>query len=143
MSRSLVTVYTCGTYDLFHIGHLNILKGARGLGDCLVVAVSTDELVEEYKGRRPVVPYAERIAIVSALECVDVCVPQHDRDKFAAWERIGFDVWVVGDDWYGHEKYMAYKEKFDAVGVRTVFLPYTPSVSSTLRRGQVSEETSR
>jgi glycerol-3-phosphate cytidylyltransferase len=140
--RSEVIVYTCGSFDLFHCGHLNMLLGARGLGDRLIVAVSTDELVLSYKGKPAMVPFAERVRIVSELRCVDLCIPQHDRDKFAAWERIGFDVWVVGDDWYGKEDYMEYRRKFEEVNVRTVFLPYTREVSSTIRRSQVDAENS-
>jgi glycerol-3-phosphate cytidylyltransferase len=141
MGTSQTVVYTCGTFDLFHVGHLNMLQNARGLGDKLIVAVSTDELVGEYKGKQTMVPYEERVKIVSALRCVDCVIPQHDRDKFAAWQRIGFDVWVVGDDWFGHEDYMEYKRKFDEVNVRTVFFPYTKDISSTQRRGMVKGTT--
>lgn len=134
LQRRETVVYTCGAFDLFHVGHLNILEGAKALGDRLIVAVSTDELVGEYKGKKTTVPFEERIRIVSALRCVDCAIPQHERDKFAAWQKVGFDIWVVGDDWYGHEDYMSYKIRLEAVGVRTVFLPYTRHLSSTMRR---------
>lgn len=140
MNKSSPTVvYTCGTFDLFHIGHLNMLLNAKGLGDKLIVAVSTDELVAEYKNKKTIVPFEERMAIVRELRCVDACIPQHSRDKFAAWERIGFDIWVHGDDWYSDDEYRNYKERFEAVNVRAVFLPYTRSLSSTSRRQSLVE----
>lgn len=132
MKKSVV--YTCGTFDLFHIGHLRMLEGARAFGDTLIVAVSTDELVESYKGIRPTVPLEERLAIVSAIRGVDLAIPQRSQDKVAAWERIGFDTWVVGDDWFGSDKYQGYRDELTERGVQCVFLPYTAGVSSTERR---------
>jgi cytidyltransferase-like protein len=98
-------VYTCGTFDLFHIGHLRMIEAAAALGDTLIVAVSTDELVEHYKGVRPTVPFEERLEIVRAIRGVDLAIAQRSQDKVEAWERIGFDTWVVGDDWFDTEKY--------------------------------------
>ena len=137
-----VTVYTAGTFDLLHLGHLRLLERAAAEGDRLVVAVSTDELVTQYKGRPPVVPYEERSALVAALRCVDEVVPQTDRDKALAWEHLRFDVWVVGDDWKGHPYYTEVEAKLAAKGVRCVYLPYTDGVSSTLRREQAGEHRS-
>ena len=88
--------YTTGVFDMFHVGHLNILKRAREHCDHLIVGVSTDELVEEYKHKRPVVPYEERAAIVGAIRYVDEVVPQVDRDKAAAQEALGFHIMFVG-----------------------------------------------
>ena len=130
----MTLVYTAGTFDLLHIGHVRIIRSARGFGDRLVVAVSTDELVEAYKGKRPVVPFDERLEMVRALRDVDAVVAQHDQDKFAAWERMRFDVWLVGDDWYGTPKYEGYRGKLEAVGVHCAFVPYTSGVSSTSRK---------
>lgn len=127
-------VYTCGTFDLFHIGHLRMIEYARGLGATLIVAVSTDELVEAYKGRAPAVSFDERIAIVRAIRGVDVAVPQHSQDKVEAWRRIGFDTWVVGDDWFGSDVYQGYRAALEAEGVQCVFFPYASGVSSTARR---------
>lgn len=127
-------VYTCGTFDLFHLGHLRMIEHARGLGETVIVAVSTDKLVEEYKGIRPIVPFEERLEIVRNIQGVDLAVPQHSQDKYAAWERIAFDVWVVGDDWFGAEKYENYRRQLTEVGVDCVFLPYTAGISSTQRR---------
>jgi glycerol-3-phosphate cytidylyltransferase len=127
-------VYTCGTFDLFHRGHLRMIENARALGETLIVAVSTDELVEQYKNVRPTVPFEERLEIVRAIRGVDLAIPQLTTDKYDAWERIGFDVWVVGDDWYGNEKYEDYRKRLSDVGVSCVFLPYTAGISSTQRR---------
>lgn len=130
----MTLVYTAGTFDLLHIGHVRIIRAARGFGDRLVVAVSTDELVEAYKGKKPVVPFDERLEMVRALRDVDAVVAQHDQDKFAAWERMRFDVWLVGDDWFGAPKYEEYRRRLEAVGVHCAFVPYTSGVSSTSRK---------
>lgn len=127
-------VYTCGTFDLFHIGHLRILENAASLGATLIVAVSTDELVERYKNVKPAVPFEERLEIVRAIKGVDLAIAQTSQDKVAAWERLHFDIWVVGDDWFNTEKYQGYKKDLEAKGVDCVFLPYTAGVSSTQRR---------
>lgn len=127
-------VFTAGTFDLLHIGHVRIIRAARGFGDKLIVGVSTDELVMSYKGKRPVVPFDERMEMVRALRDVDAVVAQHDQDKFAAWERMRFNVWLVGDDWYGTPKYQEYRSKLEAVGVHCAFVPYTSGVSSTSRK---------
>jgi glycerol-3-phosphate cytidylyltransferase len=127
-------VYTCGTFDLFHIGHLRIIQNAAALGGTLIIAVSTDELVQEYKSVRPAVPFDERLEIVRAIRGVDLAIAQTSQDKYEAWEKIGFDIWVVGDDWFGHETYEDYRKRLTDVGVSCVFLPYTAGVSSTQRR---------
>lgn len=133
----MTLVYTAGTFDLLHLGHVRIIRAAAGFGDRLIVGVSTDELVESYKGKRPVVPFDERLEMVRALRGVDAVVAQHDQDKFAAWERMRFDVWLVGDDWYGHPKYEDYRRRLEAVGVHCAFVPYTAGVSSTSRKQDV------
>jgi glycerol-3-phosphate cytidylyltransferase len=130
MSKPVI-VYTSGVYDMFHVGHLNILKAAKGLGDKLIVAVSTDEVVESYKPGSLVVPFKQRVQIISALSCVDVCIAQTDRDKFKAWERLNYDILVHGDDWFGKEEYIVYEKKLRSVGAKVVYLPYTPDVSSS------------
>lgn len=111
-----------------------MIENAKALGDTLIVGVSTDELVEDYKGVSTTVPFEERLEIVRAIRGVDMAIPQTTQDKYDAWERIGFDIWVVGDDWFGTEKYDGYRKQLADVGVRSVFLPYTSGVSSTLRR---------
>ena len=95
--------YTTGVFDLFHIGHLNLLQNAKSNCDRLIVGVSTDELVESYKHKKPIIPFVERTEIVSALKCVDEVVAQTHRDKIAAYHEIKFDVMFVGNDWKGSD----------------------------------------
>lgn len=132
-------VYTAGVYDLLHRGHVRLLLRARGLGASLVVAVSTDELVSRYKNNLPVISYEERVEIVSAIKGVDLVVPQVDRDKYRAFKQLGFDIWVVGDDWYGHPDYMRWAERIEADGGKAVFLSYTEGVSSSARKQEFRE----
>ena len=127
----LIIGYTTGVYDLFHIGHLNLLKNAKGLCDKLIVGVTIDKLVE-YKNKRAVIPFEERIEIVRSIKYVDVAVPQEDIDKFKAWEKLHFDVLFVGDDWYKSDRWQQLEDKFKQVGVRVIYFPYTKGVSSTL-----------
>ena len=129
--------YTTGVFDLFHIGHLNILKRAKEMCDYLIVGVSTDELVESYKNKTPIIPYEERIEIVSAIKYVDEVVPQIDRDKFGAWKRLKFNVMFVGDDWKGSKLFNEVENKFKMVGVDIVYFPYTKGTSSTILREKV------
>lgn len=124
--------YTTGVFDMFHIGHLNILKKAKEQCDYLIVGVSTDENVLSYKHKTPIIPFEERIAIVRELKCVDEAVPQTSMDKMEAWERLHFDALFHGSDWKGSDMYNKMIEEFAAVGVDVVFLPHTEGVSSTL-----------
>lgn len=123
--------YTTGVYDLFHIGHLNLLKNAKGLCDKLIVGVTVDELVH-YKHKRAIIPFEDRLEIVRSIKYVDAAIPQEDIDKFAAWEKLKFDILFVGDDWYQSDSWQAMEAKFDAVGVKIVYFPYTKGVSSTV-----------
>ncbi|MBS4179144.1 adenylyltransferase/cytidyltransferase family protein [Lederbergia citrea] len=123
--------YTTGVFDLFHVGHLNILKKAKEQCEYLIVGVSTDELVQEYKNKLPVIPYYERIEIVEGIKYVDKVVPQMNRDKFSAWNNFQFNVMFVGDDWKGNPLFNEVEKKFNHVGVDIVYFPYTKGVSST------------
>ncbi len=123
--------YTSGVYDLFHIGHLNLIKNAKGLCDKLIVGVTSDELVA-YKNKKAVIPHQERMEIVRNIQYVDAVVPQNDMDKFKMWQRLKFDVMFVGDDWFETEKWQELDERFKAVGVKIVYFPYTKGTSSTL-----------
>lgn len=127
----MVIGYTSGVYDLFHIGHLNLLRNAKGMCDKLVVGVTTDELVS-YKNKKAVIPHNERMEIVRAIEYVDSVVPQEDMDKFEMWKKLKYDVMFVGDDWYNTPKWEEIEAKFKEVGVRIVYFPYTKGTSSTL-----------
>ncbi|MEJ8568227.1 adenylyltransferase/cytidyltransferase family protein [Elongatibacter sediminis] len=127
----MIIGYTTGVFDLFHIGHLNILRNARAMCDRLVVGVTTDDLMLEYKKKQPVIPFVERMEIVRNIKCVDVVIAQETMDKFEAWRKLQFDVMFVGDDWYQSEKWQDIQGKFDDAGVRIVYFPYTQTTSST------------
>ncbi|HLS59507.1 MAG TPA: adenylyltransferase/cytidyltransferase family protein [Virgibacillus sp.] len=129
--------YTTGVFDLFHVGHLNILKKAKEQCDFLIVGVSTDELVMRYKNKQPVIPFEDRQEIIKGIKCVDQVVPQSSRDKFAAWEKLKFNAMFVGDDWKGNELFTEVENKFKEVGVKTVYFPYTTGVSSTIVRQKI------
>ncbi len=124
--------YTTGVFDLFHIGHLNILQRAKEQCQYLIVGVSTDELTCEYKKRPPVIPYNERIRIVEAIRYVDKVVAQTTLDKLAAWERLKFNALFHGNDWQNTNLYNKYEQQFSALGVDMIFLPYTTGTSSTM-----------
>jgi len=130
--------YTTGVYDLFHAGHLNIIRNAKALCDKLIVGVSTDELVA-IKGKKCVVPFEERIEIVRNLKFVDVAVPQDTVDKFEDWRHLKFDVLFVGSDWFGTPTWKEYEKKLKSVGVKVLYFPYTKGVSSTMRRATLKE----
>tara|TARA_Y100000766_G_scaffold279420_1_gene287599 strand:+ start:844 stop:1260 length:417 start_codon:yes stop_codon:yes gene_type:complete len=123
--------YTTGVFDLFHIGHLNLLKNAKSLCDKLIVGVTTDELVA-YKNKKAVIPFNERMEIVSSIKYVDSVVPQESMDKMGMWKKLKFDVMFVGDDWYKSEKWKKYEDDFKAVNVKIIYFPYTKGTSSTL-----------
>lgn len=122
--------YTTGVFDLFHIGHLNLLKNAKGLCDYLVVGVTVDELVA-YKGKHAMIPFTDRIEIVRSIKYVDAVIPQYDMNKLEACKKIGANVLFVGDDWYGSEKWKEYEREFRENGIDIVYFPYTKGVSST------------
>lgn len=127
----MVIGYTSGVYDLFHVGHLNLLRNAKSMCDKLIVGVTTDELVS-YKNKRAVIPFEERLEIVRSIEYVDAVVPQDSMNKFEMWDKLKFDVIFVGDDWHATDKWKEFDRQFKEVGVRIVYFPYTKGVSSTL-----------
>lgn len=131
MMKEEIIGYTAGVYDLFHIGHLNLLKNAKGLCDKLIVGVTTDDLVL-YKGKRAIIPFEDRIEIVRSNKYVDAAVPQSDMDKLTMCKKLGAKILFVGDDWYGTEKWKEYEKEFHEAGIRIVYFPYTKGVSSTL-----------
>jgi glycerol-3-phosphate cytidylyltransferase len=131
--------YVPGAYDMFHIGHLNILKRARLECDHLIAGVVTDEVLAKAKGRAPIVPHRERLEIVAGMGCVDEAVTDVSSDKFVMWERLKFDVLFKGDDWKGTEKGDRLEAALGAVGVRIVYFPYTVHTSSTALRRLITE----
>ena len=128
----MVIGYTTGVYDMFHIGHLNILRRAKEQCDYLIVGVSTDELVMSEKNKSPVITYEERFEIVQAIRYVDKVVPQVNKNKFGAWEKYRFNKMFVGSDWKGTKVWLGYEEQFKDVGVEIVYLPHTDGISSTI-----------
>lgn len=131
--------YTTGVFDMFHIGHLNLLKQAKERCDYLIVGVSTDENVMSYKHRMPIIPYEQRVAIVEAIKYVDKVVPQNNMDKFEAWKNLHFDVLFHGDDWKNSNMYNELINKFSKVGVDVVFLKHTDGISSTQIRARIEK----
>lgn len=123
--------YTTGVFDMFHIGHLNILKKAKNECDYLIVGVSTDELVRKEKAKSPVIPFEERCQIVEAIKFVDKVVPQINKNKYEAWDKYKFDKMFVGSDWKGTDAWLKYESEFAKLGVEIVYFPYTAGVSST------------
>lgn len=126
----MIIGYTSGVFDLFHIGHLNLLKNAKSLCDKLVVGVTTDELVL-YKGKKAIIPFEDRIEIVRSIKFVDAVVPQRDMDKLTMCKKLGATLLFVGDDWYETDKWKAYEKEFKEAGMKIIYFPYTQKVSST------------
>lgn len=124
--------YTTGVFDMFHVGHLNLLRNAKNLCDRLIVGVSTDAVVLQYKKKTPVIPFDERIAIVGAIRYVDEAVPQTNLDKHEAWLRLKYTALIHGDDWKGSKLYEEYEAKLRKEGVVVEFVKHTDGVSSTL-----------
>lgn len=131
MSKKYKVGYTTGVYDMFHIGHLNIIKRAKEQCEYLIVGVSTDELVESYKKKTPVICFEDRCEIVSAIKYVDRVVPQTSMNKMEAYEELKFDALFHGNDWQGSDMYNHIVEEFSSIGVEVVFLPHTEGISST------------
>ena len=129
-----VVGYVPGGFDMLHIGHLNVLRAARERCDRLIVGVAVDESLVAMKGRRPVVPFHERIEIVASLRFVDDVVSDYSQDKRVAWRAHPFDVLFKGDDWKDTPKGDRLEAEMAEVGARVVYLPYTPSTSSTMLR---------
>ncbi len=123
--------YTTGVFDLFHIGHLNILRNAKLECDYLIVGITTDELAKKEKGRLPVVPFSERMTILESIKYVDSVIPQVNYDKIEAWNNLKFNIMFVGDDWQGTKKWNKLEEKFLELGVKISYFPYTKHTSSS------------
>ena len=132
--KKIIIGYTTGVFDLFHIGHLNILKSAKQQCDHLIVGVSSDRLVEEYKKKLPVIPFEERFRIVEACRYVDEVIIQEDRDKYGAYLKYRFDLMFVGDDWKGQKLFVELEDRLSEHGVEIRYLGYTKTTSSTIIR---------
>jgi len=130
MKKDLIIGYTTGVYDLFHIGHLNLLRNAKSMCDKLIVGVTIDELVE-YKNKKATIPFEDRIEIVKSIKYVDVAIPQYDMDKVKSCKKMKVDYLFVGDDWYETEKWQNYEEELRKIGTKVIYFPYTKKISST------------
>jgi len=135
--------YTTGVFDLFHIGHLNILKKASNECDYLIVGVTSCETVKIYKDRFPIIPLKERIAIIEALKFVDKVVVQESMDKISAWEEHKFDILFHGNDWKDSKMYNEIERKLESKGVKTIFFKYTDGTSTSKLKKIIYEEVKR
>ena len=126
--------YTTGVFDLFHIGHLNILKRAKLECDYLIVGITTDELALSAKNKKPVIPFPERMEIIESIKFVDEVVPQTNYDKIEAWNNLKFDLMFVGNDWKGTDKWNQIEKDFNKCGVEIIYFSYTSHTSSTILR---------
>ena len=127
----MVTGFACGVFDLFHVGHLNLLRNAKGMCDRLIVGVTSDDLVR-YKGKNSVIPFVERLEIVRSCCYVDAVVPQENMDKVEQMRKLKANVLFVGDDWYLTEKWANYESELADFQARVVYFPYTKGTSSSL-----------
>lgn len=137
MEKKYKVGYTAGVYDMFHIGHLNLLKHAKEQCEYLIVGVTTDELSFKNKNKYPIIPYAERAQIVEAIKYVDKVIPQNDSNKLLAYDVEKFDVIFVGDDWKNTDVWNNYEKEFAKLGVDVVYFPYTKGTSSTILRDKI------
>ena len=134
----MVIGYTTGVFDMFHIGHLNIIRRAKEKCDYLIVGVSTDDVVEGYKHHKPIIPYEQRTEIVKAIKYVDEVVPQTTMDKTEFLKQRHFDVMFHGDEWKGTELYNHYEAEFAKFGARIEYLSHTEGISSSMLRDLVT-----
>lgn len=132
--------YTVGTYDLFHVGHLNLFRSAREYCDYLVVGVHSDEWVYQCKKRNTIIPFEERADIIRELRCVDEVVKNEGLSKLKAWEKYHFDVAFIGDDWKGTEVWNKIEKELNEVGVDVIYIPYTSGISTTQIRAKIAAE---
>ena len=146
MGKKYKCGFTVGTFDLFHVGHLNLFRQAKEHCERLIVGVHSDEWVMHCKNRPTVIPYEDRAAIVAAIRYVDQVVKNETRSKIEAWEKYHFDVAFIGDDWKGTEVWNKIEADFKQRGCDVIYLPYTQGISTTQLRkqlGEVREKTER
>lgn len=135
--------YTTGVFDMFHVGHLNILRQSKENCDYLIVGVSSDELVESYKSKKPVIPFDHRKEIIESIKFVDKVIVQSHRDKMKSFHEIGFDVMFVGSDWKGTELFNVLEKDLKEYNAKIHFFPYTDGISSTILRKIVASESKK
>ena len=139
MSKQFKVGYTTGVYDMFHIGHLNILKRAKEQCETLIVGVTTDELCYKRKKKYPIINENDRMSIIAAIRYVDKVVPQIDMDKVRQVKEFGVDVVFVGSDWKGTEAWNKYEREFAKSGCKVVYLDHTDGISSTILREKLKK----
>ena len=135
----MIIGYTTGVFDMFHVGHLNILKKAKEQCDYLIVGVSTDELVQREKHKIPIISYEDRVEIIKSIKYVDQVVPQHNKDKLEAWEKLQFHKMFVGSDWKGTAVWEHLEKEFLPLHVEIVYFDHTDGISSTTLRDRLIE----
>lgn len=140
MEKKYKIGYTTGVYDMFHIGHLNIIARAKEMCETLIVGVTTDELCYKRKNKYPIICEADRMAIVGAIRYVDKVVPQVDMDKVKAVKELGADAVFVGSDWKGTDAWNKYEKEFAEVGCTVVYLDHTDGISSTILREKLNNQ---
>jgi len=129
--------YTAGVFDVFHKGHLNLIRKSKEYCDFLVVGVNSDELVEQYKKKKPIESLEDRMDIVGSIKYVDMVVKNDTLDKIDALKKYGFDVIFIGDDWKGSERWTKTEQELKQYGVDVVYIPYTKGISSTVIRQEI------
>lgn len=139
VERKYKVGYTTGVYDMFHIGHLNILKSAKEQCETLIVGVTTDELCYKRKRKYPIINEQERMAIVGAIRYVDKVVPQADMEKIRSVKELGADAVFVGSDWKGTDAWKQYEKDFAEVGCTVVYLDHTDGISSSILREKLNK----
>ena len=132
--------FTAGVFDMFHIGHLNLLKNAAARCDYLIVGVNSDELVKIYKDKKTVVPLAERMEIIRQIKYVDEVVRIDSLDKKKSWEMLHYDRLFIGDDWKGNPRWQQTEREMAEYGVKVIYLPHTEGTSSTLLRDRLGDD---
>ena len=131
--------YTTGVFDMFHIGHLNILRRAKEQCEYLIVGVSTDELVKEYKNKTPIIPFEERKTIIESIKYVDQVVAQADMNKLQVVETHNVNVVFVGSDWEGTDEWNSFEKEFATLGCSVEYLKHTDGISSTILREKLKK----
>jgi len=139
MVNNKLVGYTAGAFDLFHIGHLNLIKHSKENCDYLIVGVTTDELIQKTKNKKSVIPFSERFEIVSSIRYVDEVVVQDDLDKVLAWKKYHYNRLFSGDDWKRNPRWIGYEIELSKVGVDVVYFAYTKSTSSTILQEVLNE----
>ena len=133
--------YTQGVFDMFHIGHLNLINKAAAQCEKLIVGVNSDALVQEYKNKIPVIGESDRVEIIRNLKSVDMAIIVTTLDKRVIWDEYHFDAVFIGDDWKGNERWIQTENELAEVGAEVVYLPHTEGISSTTLRVEIPMRT--